>query len=107
MAFYLVQLAYTSEAAKAMVKNPQSREDVARKAIESVGGKLHSFYFSFGEYDAAIIAEAPNNVAAAGVALAAAAGGALSKFHTTTLLTTAEGIEAMKAANKAIYAPPK
>lgn len=107
MAFYLVQLAYTGEASKTMVKNPQSREETARKAIESLGGKLHSFFFSFGDYDVALIAEAPDNVSAAAMALSTAAGGAVSKFHTTTLLTSAEGIAAMKAANKVVYAPPK
>jgi uncharacterized protein with GYD domain len=106
MGFYLIQLAYTAEAGKAMVKHPQSREEVARKAIASLGGKLHSFHFCFGEYDAVMIAEAPNDVAVAASALATAAGGALSKFHTTTLLTDAEGIEAMKLANKVVYAPP-
>jgi uncharacterized protein with GYD domain len=92
MGFYLIQLAYTAAAGKAMVQNPQSREDAARKAIESLGGKLHSFHFAFGKYDAVIIAEAPNNVAIAATALATAAGGALSKFHTTALMTTAEGM---------------
>ena len=107
MGFYLVQIAYTAEAGKAMVKSPQNREDAARKAIESLGGKLHSFFFSFGDYDAVLIAEAPSNVAAAAVALATTSAGALSKFHTTTLMTTAEGVEAMKMAQKASYKPPK
>ena|SRR5579862_9669516 len=107
MAFYLIQVAYTAEAVKAMVNNPQSREEVARKATESLGGKLHSFYFSFGEYDAVLIAEAPNNVSAAALALATGAGGAVSKFHTTPLMTMAEGVEAMKTAKKVVYTPPK
>lgn len=90
-----------------MVKNPQSREDAARKAMESLGAKLHSFHFCFGDYDAVMIAEAPGNTAIEAAALATAAGGALSKFHTTTLMTTAEGIEAMKMAKAAAYAPPQ
>ncbi len=107
MGYYLIQLAYTAEAAKAMVKNPQNREDTARAAMESLGGKAHSFFFAFGEYDAVIIAELPNNVAAAASALATASGGAISKFHTTPLLTTTESVEAMTLAQKAVYAPPK
>lgn len=106
MGHYLVQLAYTAEAAKAMVKNPQNREATARAAMESLGGRIHSFFFAFGEYDAIIIAELPNNIAAAAGALATTAGGALSKFHTTPLLTAAESVEAMKLAQKTVYAPP-
>jgi uncharacterized protein with GYD domain len=107
MGYYLIQLSYTAEAAKTMVKHPQNREEIARVAMESLGGKVHSFFFAFGEYDAIIVAELPNNVAAAAGALATASGGAMSKFHTTPLLTPAEGVEAMKLAQKVSYAPPK
>src|SRR5262249_44229762 len=106
MGIYLIQVAYTAEAGKALVKKPQNREDAARKAIESVGGKLHAFYFCFGEYDAVLIVEAPTNVSAAAVALTTTSAGLLSKFHTTTLMTTAEGMEAMKLAQKVAYTPP-
>ena len=107
MGFYLIQVAYTADAAKAMVKSPQNREDAARKAIESLGGKLHSFYFCFGEYDAVLIAEAPDDKTVAAAGLAVSSAGALSKFHTTTLITTADGMEAMKLAKKSTYKPPK
>lgn len=107
MGFYLIQLAYTADAAKAMVKNPQNREEIARAAMESLGGRAHSFFFAFGEYDAVIVAELPGNVAAAAAALATSSGGAIAKFHTTPLLTAAESVEAMKLAQKAAYAPPK
>jgi uncharacterized protein with GYD domain len=106
MGHYLIQLAYTAEAAKAMVKNPQNRETTARAAMESLGGKVLSFFFAFGEYDAILVAELPNNAAAAAGALATTAGGAIAKFHTTPLLTAAESVEAMKLAQKAVYAPP-
>jgi uncharacterized protein with GYD domain len=107
MGYYLIQVAYTADAVKTLVKTPQNREDAARKAIESLGGKLHSFFFCFGDYDVVLIAEAPDNTTAAAMALATTSAGALSKFHTTTLLTTAEGMDAMKLAKKASYKPPK
>ena len=105
MGFYLIQVGYTVGAENALVDHPQNREEAARKAIKSVGGKMHSFHFAFGEYDVVIVAEMPNNVAAAAVAMATTARGALSKFHTTTLLTSEEGMEAMKMAKKVTYAP--
>ena len=106
MAFYLIQVAYNNSAAKTLIANPQTREDAIKKTCASLGGKLQSFFFSFGEYDVAIIAELPDNAAAAALALATAAKGAISKFHTTVLLTAAEGLDAMKKAQKVDYTPP-
>jgi uncharacterized protein with GYD domain len=106
MAFYLIQVAYNNSAAKTLVANPQTREDAIRKTCASLGGKLQSFFFSFGEYDVAIIAELPDNAAAAALALATAAKGAISKCHTTVLLTATEGLDAMKKAQKVDYTPP-
>src|SRR3954471_4019062 len=106
MAFYLIQVAYKDTAAKALIANPQTREDAIRKTCASLGGKLISFFFSFGEYDVACIAELPDNTAAAAFAMGTASKGAVSKFHTTVLMSPAEGLEAMKKAQTIDYAPP-
>jgi uncharacterized protein with GYD domain len=106
MAHYLLQVSYTTSAVKAMVANPQNREDAARKVVESMGGKLNSFHFALGEFDVVMIAEFPSNVAAASVAMATGATGALSKFQTTALITTAESMEAMSKAKAGSYSPP-
>ena len=67
-----------------------------------------SFYFSFGDYDVAAIAEFPDNTAAAAFAIATSSTGAVSKYHTTVLIATAaEGLAAMKAAKKIAYEPPR
>ena len=95
MAFYLIQVAYKDTAAKTLIANPQTREDAIGKTCASLGGKLHSFFFSFGEYDAA-----------AAFALATSSKGAVSRFHTTILMSPSEGLEAMKKAQKVDYAPP-
>jgi uncharacterized protein with GYD domain len=106
MAFYLIQVGYKDTAAKTLIANPQKREDVIKKTCASLGGKLHSFFFAFGEYDVVFIAELPDNAAAAALALATSAKGAISRFHTTVLLTTADGVDAMKKAQKVDYTPP-
>jgi uncharacterized protein with GYD domain len=106
MAFYLVQVAYKDTTTKTLIANPQTREDVVSKTCASLGGKLHSFFFAFGEYDIVAIVELPDNTAAGAFALASASKGAISKFHTTVLMTAAEGLEAMKKAQKVDYAPP-
>lgn len=108
MAHYLVQLAYTPEAWAAQIKNPQNRVDVVRPLLEKLGARFEAAYLAFGKYDIVFIMEAPDNVSAAAVSLAIAAGGAVRAYETTPLMTTDEGIEAMRKAASAAssYRPP-
>lgn len=107
MPYYLIQGSYKESAAKALVSKPQERSAVVKKMVESLGGKLHSFFLSFGDYDVVVIAELPGNEAAVAMGLATVSGGAMSKYHTTVLLTPAEATGAMKKAKKVAYSPPK
>ena len=106
MPYYLVQAAYTPDAWAAQAKNPQDRAEALRPAVEALGGKLQSFYLAFGEYDAVVIVEMPDNVSAAAVSIAAAAGGGVKAIMTTPLMTTQEGKEAMRKAGQAGYRAP-
>jgi len=106
MAFYLTRFSYTPETWAKMMKNPEDRREAARKYIESVGGKLHGFWYAFGEYDGYNLWEAPDNVSMAAVGLAITGGGALSKLETIPLLTVEETIEALKRAQKIGYRSP-
>jgi uncharacterized protein with GYD domain len=107
MTHYLMQVSYNAAGVKAMVEHPQNREDAARKGIESLGGKLHAFYFAFGAYDLALICELPDNASAAAVAMTVGASGLFSKFETTVLMTTAESMAAMNKAKSVSYTPPR
>ena len=107
MPFYLVQASYSSQAVGAMIKKPQDRAAAVRPMIEGMGGKLHGLWFAFGEHDVVAIAEIPDNVSAAALAMAIGASGAMSAYRTTPLLTAAEATEAMKKAGQAGYKPPK
>jgi uncharacterized protein with GYD domain len=107
MPFYLIRASYTSAATSNLVQHPQHREEVLRKTCEALGGRMHHFFFSFGEYDAMVLAELPDNKAAAALSLSAEASGALRTIHTTVLLTVDEALEAMKKAQSDNYAPPK
>lgn len=102
---YLTQVSYNQEAWQAFVKNPQDRIEVTRPAIEKLGGKVINGWFAFGDYDIVAILEMPNNVAAAAIAMAFAAGGACRTVKTTPLLTTAEVLEAAKKAATSGYHP--
>ncbi len=74
--------------------------------IEAAGGKMLHFFFAFGEYDVVIISEAPDNTAYSSVALAAAAGGGLSKLKTTVLMTGEEGLASLRGAGEVAYRLP-
>jgi uncharacterized protein with GYD domain len=106
MAYYLIRAAYTGTAAAHLVQHPQHRETAVRKSCEALGGKLHGFYYCFGEYDAMALAELPNNKAAAALALSVEASGSVRTIHTTVLMTVAEAMEAMKTAQGDQYKPP-
>jgi uncharacterized protein with GYD domain len=103
MPSYLQQVSYTQEAWSALVSNPQNRIEAVRPAIEKLGGKIVSAYFSFGEYDVVTITEFQNIVDAAAIAMAFAAGGSVRAVKTTPLLTTSEALEALKKASATGY----
>jgi uncharacterized protein with GYD domain len=106
MPLYMIQSAFTADAWAIMAKTPQHRGESVRPAIEVLGGKLISYYFSFGEYDSVVIADLPDNASACAASIAAAAGGAIKAIKTTPLMTAEEGIEAMRTAGQAGYHPP-
>ena len=105
MASFLLQVGYTPEAWSAMINNPQDRSKAVEPAIKKLGGKMDRFWLCFGDYDIVGIAEMPDNVSAAAFSMAIAAGGACRAVKTTPLMTTAEGIEAMKKAASCGYTP--
>ncbi len=105
MPHYLCQVAYSPEGWAALVKNPQNRIQAVRPAVEKLGGKIEGAWFAFGEYDVIVVLEMPDNVSAAGIAMAFGAGGACKLVKTTPLLTVEESVEAMKKAGKSGYRP--
>jgi uncharacterized protein with GYD domain len=102
---YMIQAAYTPEALQSLVKNPQSRTDVIRAAIEGMGGKFIGGWASFGDYDTVMIVDLPTAVDAAAIAMAAAAGGSCKAVKTTVLLTNEEAVQAIKKASLTGYKP--
>jgi len=104
MGKYMFQARYTSEGAKAIVAAGGSvRRSAVEAACASVGGKLESFYFAFGGVDAFVVADLPDDVAAAALAMAVGAAGMSSA--TTVKLISPEDMD--KAAKIAVaYRPP-
>jgi uncharacterized protein with GYD domain len=106
MPFYLTRFSYTPETWARLIKHPEDRRAAARQYIESVGGKLHGFWYAFGAHDGYNLWEAPDNVSMAATALAIGAGGALRSLETTVLLTVEETVAALQKAGTISYRPP-
>lgn len=104
MAKYLLEVRYTLDGVRGVAaQGGSARKAAAQAAAKSVGGKVESFYFGFGKTDVFVIADLPDNTAAAALALAVTAGGGAT-VRTVVLLTPDE-IDA--AAEKTVkYTPP-
>jgi uncharacterized protein with GYD domain len=101
---YLIEASYSPQGVEGVKsKGGSSRRDAVAEMVESLGGKLESFHFAFGQSDAYVIVELPDNEAAAAVALAVNSAGAVSAK--TTVLLTPEEIDV--AAKRSVgYRPP-
>lgn len=101
---YLLSVNYTLDGIRGVLaKGGSARKSAASAAAKSVGGKVESFHFAFGGTDVYVIADMPNNEAAAALALAVSAGGG-AMVKTTVLITTEEMDAAAKA--QVSYRPP-
>jgi uncharacterized protein with GYD domain len=101
---YLITANYTSEGmAGVRAAGAKSRIDAVSTMLEAMGGSLESFYFAFGDTDVYAIAEAPDDEAAAAVAIAINSSGAVS-IQTTKLLSVEQIDEALR--RSVDYTPP-
>ena len=106
MPLFLTQVSYTEQAWQSLVSNPQNRFEALKPVFEKLGGRIVNAWFAFGDFDVVIVSELPDNISAAAIAIAAAAGGACKSIKTTPLLEVAEGLEALRKAAGAGYRAP-
>ncbi len=106
MALYMVQAAYTAEAWATLAKNPQDRRIPVREAAQKLGGRLIEIYYCFGEYDAVVLFEAPDDNAALATSITAVTPGHLKAIKTTKLFTVEETMEAMRKAGRMAFQGP-
>jgi uncharacterized protein with GYD domain len=101
---FLFEAMYMPEGVKGVQSGGgSSRREAIAQVAEGLGGKLESFHFAFGERDAYVIAELPDNESAAAVALTVNASGAVGVK--TVILLTPEEVDA--AAQRSVdYRPP-
>ena len=101
---FLFEASYTLEGVKGIQSaGGSARREAVAQVAESVGGQLEAFYFAFGDRDAYVIAELPDNENATAIALTVnAAGGATVR---TVVLLTPQEVDA--AAQRSVeYRPP-
>jgi uncharacterized protein with GYD domain len=97
MAKYLVEANYVGDGIKGLLKEGgTSRRAAVEEAAKTVGGSVDAFYYAFGETDAYVIIDVPDNVTAAGLALTIAASGVVT-LRTTVLITPEEIDRAVKS----------
>jgi uncharacterized protein with GYD domain len=71
------------------IKDSPSRLDAGKKAVEAAGGKVVGFYMLLGQYDMALIVEAPDDAVLARINLSLATNGA-TRTETLRAFTEAE-----------------
>ena len=99
MPIYITQGRYTREAVKGMIVKPEDRAEAVSRLFTKVGGRLLSYYLTFGEYDFLCIAEAPSDTQAAAALLTAASSGGVTGLRTTVAMTSVEAKGAFAAAS--------
>ena len=104
MAKFLVKASYTVEGVKGVQSaGGVSRREAVAKMAEGLGGSLESFYFAFGDTDAYVVLDLPDNRTAAAASIAVNATGAAA-CEVIVLLTPEDVDEAARMSVD--YRPP-
>jgi uncharacterized protein with GYD domain len=101
---YLGKASYSAEGARGLVKEGGTKRRAAiQKLAETVGGKIESFYFAYGQDDAFVLIDLPNASTAVALSLAVNGSGAVT-LSLVPLITPEEMDAACKIA--VAYKPP-
>lgn len=93
---YMITGSYSVDGRRELMKvGGSGRRKVVEEALQSLGGRLESIYFTFGDDDVVVIGEVPNNVSAVAAALVASLSGTVT-VKTTVLITPEEMDEAAR-----------
>ena len=105
---FITFFSYTAESEKAMIDRPSDRSAAAKAAVESLGGRQEAFYWMQGKHDGFLIAELPDGVAAAALAVAVGATGAVGGLETHQIFDHDEqaAIAQKAGAARKAYKPP-
>ncbi len=87
MTKYMLQVSYTAEGARGLLKEGgTSRRAMVEDMVKHTGGSLEGFYYTFGDDDVVVIADLPDAKTATAISLSVGASGA-ARVSTTVLLS--------------------
>ncbi len=90
MSKFLMQVSFTRDGIRGLTKEGGTkRRGAVQQFFGTVGGKLETLYFAFGDTDVFAVVDFPDNVSAAAVSLAANAAG-IVHVKATVLITPEE-----------------
>jgi len=102
---YLFKVRYTHEGLSGVMSaGGSARRAAADDLAKNLNGSLESFHFAFGEDDAYVIADLPDNQAAATLAMTVSSSGKVAL--TTVPLLTIDEVDAIAAGSRLEYSPP-
>jgi uncharacterized protein with GYD domain len=102
---YLFKVRYTSDGLEGVMNaGGSARRAVADDLAKNLGGQLESFHFAFGEDDAYVICDLPDNKAAATLAMTVSSSGRVA--ITTVPLITVDEVDAIASGTRLEYSPP-
>ena len=101
---YLALTKFTPEGLKGLhVSGAANRREAIRPMLESLGSSLEGYYFAFGEWDAYVIIDCPDDEAAAAASLAVNEAGAATA--TIVKLLTPEQVDVAFTRNASYRRP--
>jgi uncharacterized protein with GYD domain len=108
MPFYITRGNYTPKAIANLMAKPQDRSEAVRALFQSAGARLVQMYFTTGDTDFLLIAEAPSEQEMLSALLAAGGSGAVTNLTTSLAFTTAEMTGLFEKARRVAddYRPP-
>lgn len=106
MPYFVTQGRFTQDAIRGMLAHPQDRAEAVRGLFAQSGGKLISYYMTFGDYDFLVISEGPDEGVAVST-IVTAASGEVQDLKTSLAVTSEEMKKSFQKAGRvaASFAP--
>ena len=95
---YMIEETFTGQAMAALLQNPEDRTEAVRPMYEAVGGRLEQYYVSLTENRLFLIVNVPDQANLAAVMMANFAGGPLTSYRITPIVTASEVVDVVKRA---------
>ncbi len=89
MSIFITQGRFVQEALRGMLAKPEDRAEAVAKLFAATGGKLLSYYMTFGDYDFLIVSEGPDEGVATSSIVAKASGG-VAELKTTLAISSSD-----------------